>query len=557
MEKRWWHDAVVYQIYCKSFCDSNGDGIGDLPGVMSKLPVLKELGINCIWFTPIYKSPQVDNGYDIADYQDIDPAYGTLDDFKKLLDMAHSMGIRIVMDMVLNHSSDQHKWFREAKKGKDNPYRNYYIWRKPKADGTEPNNWGNYFCEGKGSAWEYDEASGEYYLHYYSKHMPDLNWEHEPLRQDVYKMMRWWMDMGVDGFRLDVINMLKKPEGLPDSPAAPYVNGYVVDRTTRVNVPGIHEILQDMHKQVFSHYDMMTVGETSRITAALAPDYVRRERKELDTLYHFDICNRNPKPITVPEYKAAQLRWSKVVENNGWIAQHLSNHDFPRHVSRLGNDGIHRVVSAKMLATLTHTLPGTPYVYQGEEIGMTNVAFDSIADYNDAYTVGEYYARVGAGEDSAVALAQLHPISRDNARTPYQWDNSENAGFTTGKPWLKVNPRYREINYASDRSSEDSVFAYYQKLIAMRKTCPAIVEGSFQMLLPEHEKIVMYLRKCDKQTLLVVCNFSNDTVPVEIPEELKEFTWERILTNREETTPSLEGREIWLPWEAEIYQVTL
>ena len=552
MERKWWQEAVVYQIYCKSFCDSNGDGIGDLPGVMSKLPMLKELGINCIWFTPIYRSPQVDNGYDIADYQDIDPAYGTLEDFKRLLDTAHSMGIRIVMDMVLNHSSDEHKWFQESRKSKDNPYRNYYIWRDPKIDGSEPNNWGNYFLEGKGSAWDFDETTGQYYLHYYAKKMPDLNWDYQPLRQEVYQMMRWWMDMGVDGFRLDVINSLQKPEGLPDSPAAPDVNGYVTDRTTRVNVPGIHEILQDMHKNVFSHYDMMTVGETAQMTPELALVYTGRDRKELDSLYHFEIVNRRPIPVTVSRYKEVQQRWAAVCANGGWIAQHLSNHDFPRHVSRLGNDGQFRTQSAKLLATLTHTMPGTPYVFQGEEIGMTNVAFADIEDYNDRYTVGSYYARVNAGEAPEKVLRELRPLSRDNARTPYQWDGSENAGFTTGTPWLKVNPRYPEINYEADRAREDSIFAYYQKLIAMRKAHPALVEGDLQMLLEDHDKVVMYLRSCDAQTLLVVANFSDETVETQWPEEVKNGTWERILTNREDTAPSLE-RTAWHPWEAEVY----
>ena len=555
MERKWWQKGVVYQIYCKSFCDSNGDGIGDIPGVMSKLPMLKELGVDCIWFTPIYVSPQVDGGYDVADYYNIDPAYGTMEDFKQLLEMAHSMGIRIVMDMVLNHSSDECVWFQESRKSKDNPYRNYYIWQPPKPDGSEPNNWGNYFLEGKGSAWEYDGTTDQYYLHYYSKKMPDLNWEHEPLRQEVYQMMRWWMDMGVDGFRLDVINSLKKPEGLPDSPASPDVNGYVTDRTTRVNVPGIHEILQDMHKNVFSYYDMMTVGETAQMTPELALCYTGRRRKELDSLYHFDICNRRPKPVTVSQYKAAQQRWSVVCAGEGWIAQHLSNHDFPRHLSRLGNDGIYRVESAKLLATLTHTMPGTPYVYQGEEIGMTNVEFSSIDDYNDRYTVGSYHARVAAGENPIQVLEQLRPLSRDNARTPYQWDDSANAGFTTGTPWLKVNPRYTQINYAADRASSDSVFAYYQKLIAMRKTCPAMVEGDFQMLIPNHDKVVMYLRQCPQQTLLVVANFSDGAVKTEWPKELQECTWERILTNREETSPSMERTE-WLPWEAEVYRLT-
>lgn len=555
MKKKWWQEAVVYQIYCKSFCDSNADGIGDLPGVISKLPQLKELGINCIWFTPIYPSPQVDNGYDVADYRNIDPAYGTLEDFKKLLDTAHSMGIRIIMDQVLNHSSDQCYWFQEAKKSRDNPYRNYYIWHDGKPDGSEPNNWGNYFFEGKGSAWEWDETTGQYYLHYYSKHMPDLNWEYEPLRREIYDMMRFWLDMGVDGFRLDVITSLKKPEGFPDYPGELGVNGYAQGREQRCNVPGIHEIIREMNEEVFSRYDCMTVGEAARVTVNIASDYIRAERKELDSLYHFDICHRNPQPPTVLEYKNSQIAWSRIVENNAWIAQHLSNHDFPRQVSRFGNDGEYRMESAKLLATLTHTMPGTPYVYQGEEIGMTNVEFATIEEYNDPYTVGQYHAMVKAGIPEEDVWAKLRPISRDNPRTPYQWNAGENAGFTAGTPWLKVNPRYTEINLEADRKAPNSIFAYYQKLIAMRKENPAMVDGIFQMLLPEHPEVVMYLRKCSRQTLLVVANFSNNANKVELPEEVKAHTWQRLLTNRDETTPSL-TRDKWLPWEAEIYELT-
>jgi len=555
MKKRWWHDAVVYEIYCKSFCDSDGDGIGDLQGVISKLPELKELGINTIWFTPLYPSPQVDNGYDVSDYQDIDPAYGTLEDFKQLLDSAHAMGIRVIMDLVLNHSSDQHRWFQEAKKSKDNPYRNYYIWHDGKPDGSEPNNWGNYFYEGKGSAWEWDETTKQYYLHYYSKHMPDLNWDYQPLREEIYEMMRWWMDMGVDGFRLDVITCLKKKEGFPDTDAPLDFNGYVQNRRDRCNVPGMHEILQEMHREVFSKYDTMTVGEAIGVRTHNAAGYVNADRKELDSLYHMEICNRLPHVPTVPEYKAAQTRWAQVVENNCWIAQHLSNHDFPRQVSRFGNDKEYRKECAKMLATLTHTMPGSPYVYQGEEIGMTNVAFDSIEDYNDPYTVGQFHSMIRAGHSEEEAWALLRPISRDNPRTPYQWNGGENAGFTTGKPWIKINPRYTEINLEADRKDPDSIFAYYQKLIAMRKTEPAIIDGLFQMLLPEHPEVVMYLRRCTRQTLLIIANFSDNENKVELPEEVTARKWQRLLTNRENTTPSLE-RETWLPWEAEIYELT-
>lgn len=555
MKKRWWHDAVVYQIYCRSFCDSNGDGIGDLPGVMSKLPYLKELGINCIWFTPIYTSPQVDNGYDVADYRDIDPAYGTLEDFKKLLYMAHQMGIRIIMDMVLNHSSDRHKWFLEARKSRDNPYRDYYIWRDPKPDGSEPNNWGNIFLEGKGSAWEWDETTGQYYLHNYSKHMPDLNWEHEPLRREIYDMMRFWLDMGVDGFRLDVITMIKKPEGLPDYDGELSVNGYACSlesRAQRCNVPGIHDFLREMNKEVFSQYDIMTVGEASRITHQLAPDYVQASRREIDSLYHFDICRRLPLPPPVTDIKKAYANWAQVVENDCWIAQYLSNHDFPRQVSRFGNDKAYRVESAKLLATLIHTLPGSPYVYQGEEIGMTNVEFSNWEDYKDISIHSRRKALIAAGKSDPEIRAELCHLSRDSARTPFQWDASENAGFTVGEPWLKVNPRYTQINLDADRRSPDSVFAYYQKLIAMRKNDPAILDGCFKMLLPEHEKIVMYLRSCTRQTLLIVANFSDDPWALSVPEEVTAHQWEVLLSNYKEADPL--KRKNLHPWEAVIYQ---
>ena len=554
MKKRWWHDAVIYEIYCKSFCDSNGDGIGDLPGVISKLPELKELGINTIWFTPIYTSPQVDNGYDVADYKAIDPAYGTLEDFKQLLDIAHSMDIRIIMDLVLNHSSDQCMWFQEAKKSRDNPYRNYYIWHDGKPDGSEPNNWGNYFYEGKGSAWEWDEATQQYYLHYYSKHMPDLNWDYQPLREEIYAMMRWWMDMGVDGFRLDVITCLKKPEGFPDTDAPLDYNGYVQSRLNRCNVPGMHEILQEMHREVFSRYDCMTVGECIGVRTHNAAGYISAGRKELDSLYHFQLCNRNPNSPTVLDYKKVQADWAKVVQNNCWIAQHLSNHDFPRQVSRLGNDQEYRKQSAKLLATLTHTMPGTPYVYQGEEIGMTNVAFDSIDDYNDPYTVGQYHSMVRAGHPVEEAWTLLRPISRDNPRTPYQWNASENAGFTTGRPWIKVNPRYTEINYEADRKDPDSIFAYYQKLIAMRKDNPAILDGDLQFFLEEHPQMVVYTRQCARQKLLVVANFSNDTVTEALPAVITGRKWSRLLCNYD-TAPTVET-QVWQPWQAEIYELS-
>jgi len=554
MIKKWWQEAVVYQIYCKSFCDSNGDGIGDIKGVMSKLPVLKDLGINCIWFTPIYTSPQVDNGYDVADYQDIDPDYGTLDDFKELLDTAHSMGIRVVMDMVLNHSSDEHKWFKESRKSKDNPYRNYYVWQPPKEDGSEPNNWGNYFHEGNGSAWTFDELTGEYYLHQYASKMPDLNWEYEPLRQEIYKMLHWWLDMGVDGFRLDVFTQFKKTPGFPDSTKEPNPNydrnGFVVDRSMCTNIEGIHEIIHELNKQVFGPRDCFTVGEGTGVKATTnALDYICESREELSTVYHFEIG----KCKDAPKYRRVQKDWATVTEHNAWPVQYMSNHDKRRQVSNFGNDKEYRVESAKLLGTLLHTTPGTPFVYQGEEIGMTDVRYNSIEDYNCCYTLGTYYSMVENGFDPKAALDKAAIGSRDNARTPYQWDNSLNAGFSTGKPWIKVNPNYEDINLKADLASKNSVFSYYQKLITMRKEHPAIIDGDLKFLLDGHPDMIVYLRRCARETILVIANYSNNIHEVQIPDEIIGKTWKRILTNREDLEASIKGRNEWQPWEVEVY----
>lgn len=559
MEKKWWKEAVVYEIYTKSFCDTDGDGLGDLKGVMSKLPMLKELGINCIWFTPIYKSPQVDNGYDVADYQDIEPDYGTLDDFKKLLDMAHSMGIRVIMDMVLNHSSDEHRWFQESRKSKDNPYRNYYIWQPPKADGSEPNNWGNRFREGNGSAWEFDELTGEYYLHQYSKKMPDLNWEYEPLRKEIYAMLNWWLDMGVDGFRLDIFTRLKKPAGFPDATVAsnPELdrNGYVLDNNMCTNVEGIHEILHEINRNVFGVRECMTVGEGSGVTYENALTFVKAEREEIDMVYHFQLAARKRPPFTIDSFRKIQTEWMKVIENNGWAVQYLSNHDSQRHVSRYGNDKEYRVESAKALATLTLTCPGTPFLYQGEEMGMVNVEYDDISDYNCCYTIGDYHSMIANGATKEEAMAFIVPRSRDNARTPYQWNGKENAGFTTGKPWIKVNPKYVDINLEKDRNSEDSIFKFYQKAIALRKEHNAIIEGNLEFYLKDDKQVIMYTRECAEEKLLVIVNLSSENATYTLPEELKKSKWQRILTNRENTAPSIEGTSDLLPWNAEIYKL--
>jgi len=558
MELKWWQSAVFYEIYCKSFCDSNGDGIGDLKGVLSKLPVLKELGIDCIWFTPIYASPQVDNGYDVADYYDIEPAYGTLEDFKKVLDTAHSLGIRVIMDQVLNHSSDECVWFQESRKSKDNPYRNYYIWQPPKPDGSPPNNWGNYFREGNGSAWEFDPTTGEYYLHQYSIKMPDLNWEYQPLRQEIYKMLRWWLDLGVDGFRLDIFTRLKKPAGFPDSTLTPDPkldrNGFVVDKLRCTCQEGIHEILHDMWLNVFSKYPhCMTVGEGSGITPENAVEYISVSRQEIDSAYHFNLAGRSKPSITPKAFRDVQKRWYAIMDQGVWPSNYLSNHDSRRQVTQHGNDREYRKESAKLLAVLNTTVPGNSYLYQGEEIGMTNVRYDSIEDHNCCYTVGDYHSMVQNGVDPQEALAIVAPKSRDNARTPYQWDGTENAGFTTGKPWIKVNPNYPRINLEADRKDPEGIFAFYQKLLKLRKGTPAILQGDLRFYREDSDELIVYTRSYEGSTALIIANKSDKTLPVELPEELTARSWQRVLTNREETTPALEGGREWLPWEVEIY----
>lgn len=558
MERKWWQKAVFYEVYCKSFSDSDGDGIGDLKGVLEKLPTLKELGIDCIWFTPLYASPQVDNGYDVADYYDIDPAYGTLEDFKAVLNKAHQLGIKVIMDQVLNHSSDECHWFKESRKSKDNPYRNYYIWKPGKPEGGPPTNWGSYFREGNGSMWEYDAQTDEYYLHQYAIKMPDLNWEYQPLREEVYKMLRWWLDLGIDGFRLDIFTRLKKPQDFPDSTKTPDPqldrNGFVMDTDMCTCVEGIHEILHDMWLNVFRHYpNCMTVGEGISINPENAPDYIAPHRQELDSSYHFNISSRIRPPFTVDQFRDVQKRWFATMAQGVWPSNYLSNHDINRQVSRHGNDKQYRKESAKLLAVLNLAVPGNAYLYQGEEIGMTDVRFSSIEDYNCCYTTGDYYSMLENGATPQEALDYAAPRSRDNARTPFQWDGSENAGFTTGKPWLKVNPNYKEINLEADKKDPDSVFRFYQKLLQLRKENPAFIEGDLQFYREDSDKLIIYTRCCPEQKMLVIANKSDEEQEFSLPAELTAFGWKRILTNREATTPSMEGGRKWLPWETEIY----
>lgn len=554
--KKWWKEAVVYQIYTKSFYDSNGDGIGDLQGIIQKLDYIQKLGATVIWLNPIYKSPDVDNGYDISDYQSIDERYGTLDDFKELLEKAHARGIRLIMDMVLNHTSDEHHWFKESRKSKDNRYRDYYIWR-PAKNGKEPNNWGNYFYEGEGSAWEFDETTQEYYLHNYSRKMPDLNWKNPRMKEDMCRMMRWWLDMGVDGFRMDAVNRLVKPEGLPDSPNPPTppvgIHGYVVDRTMCANCPGIHELLHELNQEVFKKYDIMVVGETGNVDAAIAIDYVKEEREEINMVFHFEIA-KNPVLKNAIEIKEIERRWNRVVmEQNGWITQYLSNHDTPRQVSFFGNDDKYRYESATMLGLLMHTHPGTAFIYQGEEIGMTNVDFPSIDYYNEKYTVGKYQTMIESGVDPVTALNSLKHTSRDNDRTPMQWNDSENGGFTTGIPWMHSNPNYTVINVEREENVERSVLHFYRTLTSMRKKHPVMVYGDYKQMLEDDENLIVYRRHYDKETWIVICNFYEKDLdmPEAVQEILDHEKGTLLLGNYADVT--VENRNNIRPYEARIY----
>lgn len=510
MKKAWWKEAVVYQIYPRSFCDSNGDGIGDLNGITSKLDYLKELGIDVIWLSPVYKSPNDDNGYDISDYEDIMTEFGTMDDFDKMLAAAHERGIKIVMDLVVNHTSDEHPWFVESRSSKDNEKRDYYIWKEGK-DGKEPTNWGSAFS---GPAWKYDEKTDMYYLHLFSVKQPDLNWENPKVRKEVFDMMTRWCEKGIDGFRMDVISLISKPEGYPDAK----VVGLYGDMGICANGPKVHDYLKEMNEKVLSKFDIMTVGETAGVTLEEAKKYANTDGSGLNMVFQFEHMDLDggekfkwsTQPMPLVPLKENLTKWQKGLDGVAWNSLYFCNHDQPRIVSRLGDESdAYRELSAKCIATCLHMMQGTPYVYQGEELGMTNTVFNFVDDFRDLESINAYRELVESGlytdEDMFPKIAHK---SRDNARTPMQWDASENAGFTTGKPWIAVNPNYKKINVADQLKREDSVFHYYQKLIRLRKENEIIVYGNYELLLPEDENIFAYIRTLDNQKLLVVCNFS-------------------------------------------------
>lgn len=526
MNEKWWKNAVVYQIYPRSFKDSNGDGIGDLEGIYEKLDYLAELGIDVIWMSPVYKSPNDDNGYDISDYQDIMDDFGTMDDFDRVLKKAHSLNIKIMMDLVVNHTSDEHKWFIESKKSKDNPYHDYYMWADPDKNGNPPNRWESCFS---GSAWEYVESVGQFYLHSFSRKQPDLNWDNPKVREEVFKMMTWWCDKGIDGFRMDVISMISKYPGLPDGPE----NGNGYTGNTSCDGPNIHKYLREMNEKVLSKYRLITVGECPGVNAEQAKKYANIDGSELDMIFQFEhVSGSALKPchhgkwdgeaMTMPELRANFTKWQKDLEGCAWNSLFLSNHDQPRCVSRFGNDSEqYRELSAKMLATMTHFQKGTPYVYQGEELGMTNAYMENIADYRDIESLNAYKELTTKENIPAkTVMGYIKAVGRDNARTPMQWDASENGGFTSGTPWLQVNKNYKTINAAAQVNDPDSVFVYYKKLIALRHTNEVMVNGVYDVLIPDHPQIYAYTRTLGDKQLLVLCNDSDTNVA--IPAELQE-----------------------------------
>lgn len=504
---KWWQNAVVYQIYPRSFKDSNGDGIGDIPGIISGLDYLENLGIDAIWLSPVYQSPNDDNGYDISDYQAIHPDFGTMEDMNQLIKEADSRDIKIIMDLVVNHTSDEHKWFVEAKKSKDNKYRDYYIWRDPVNDDL-PNDLKSTFS---GPAWEYDEKTEQYYLHLFSKKQPDLNWENEEVRQAIYDMMNFWLDKGIGGFRMDVIDLIgKKP-----------------DEKITGNGPKLHDYLQETHELTLKNKDVMTVGETWGATPETAKLYSDPERDELSMVFQFEHMQLDEqangskwdlKALDLIELKKVMSKWQVELENKGWNSLFWNNHDLPRIVSRFGDDENYRVESAKLFAILLHLMKGTPYIYQGEEIGMTNRSIQSIDDVDDIESINMYKERLDEGYSKEELIHAINTKGRDNARTPVQWNATEEAGFTTGKPWLSVQPNYKHINIEAALESDESIFYTYKELITLRKENPIVVWGDYELLLPEDETLFAYKRSYENKTWLVLANVSKETKELKMPE---------------------------------------
>ncbi|EKY26065.1 alpha-glucosidase [Clostridium celatum] len=553
MKEVWWKEAVGYQIYPRSFKDSNDDGIGDLKGIISKLDYLKELGIDVIWICPMYKSPNDDNGYDISDYKDIMDDFGTMKDFDELLNEVHKRNMKLIIDLVVNHTSDEHKWFIESKSSKDNPKRDWYIWREGK-DNKEPNNWESIF---KGSVWEYDKTTEEYYLHLFTKKQPDLNWENKDVREAVYEMINWWLDKGIDGFRVDAISHIKKEEGLNDMPN-PEGLEYVESFDKHMNVNGIHKYLAELKERTFDNYDIMTVGEANGVDAEDSDLWVGDENGKFNMIFQFEHLHlwgaESENDFDVKNYKKVLTKWQKALDGNGWNALYIENHDIPRVISTWGNDSDYWRECATAFALMYFMQQGTPFIYQGQEIGMTNVKFDSIYDYNDVKGINIYKQKMEQGLTEEEALKFVWAISRDNSRTPMQWNNKENSGFTKGKPWINLNENYKTINVEAQINDENSILNFYKKMIKVRKENKTLIYGSYDLILEDDDKIYAYTRYMKNERFIVIVNLSHDEVLYSYDEELK---YENLLINNYEVEKHDVIKEIKLkPYEARLYRIT-
>ena len=553
MKKIWWKEAVAYQIYPRSFMDYNNDGIGDLKGIISKLDYIKDLGIDVIWICPMYKSPNDDNGYDISDYQDIMSDFGNMDDFNELLNEVHKRGMKLIIDLVINHTSDEHQWFIESKSSKDNPKRDWYIWRKGKGD-LEPNNWESIF---KGSAWEYDENTEEYFLHLFSKKQPDLNWENEEVRKELYKMINWWLDKGIDGFRVDAISHVKKENGLKDMPN-PNNERYVSSFEKHMNVEGIHEFLDELNKNTFSKYDIMTVAEANGVSAEHAEEWVGDEKGKFNMVFQFEHLdlwnNEDDQAFNVKECKDILTRWQYGLHNKGWNALFIENHDIPRATSTWGDDKNYWKESSMALGLMYFMQQGTPFIYQGQEIGMTNVKYENIDDYNDIKSVGIYNDMIAKGIDKDKALRHLWAISRDNARTPMQWDASSNSGFSKSNPWIKINPNYRDINVENQLNDKDSILNFYKKMIKIRKENEALIYGEYKLILEDDENIYSYIREFENEKFIIITNLTDKKVEFNYDKEVLKY--ENLIISNYNIKAHEDINKILLnPYEARLYKL--
>ncbi|SEA23083.1 oligo-1,6-glucosidase/alpha-glucosidase [Thalassobacillus cyri] len=554
MSRKWWKEAVAYQIYPRSFMDSNGDGIGDIQGVISKLDYLKNLGIDVIWICPIYSSPNDDNGYDISDYKGIMEEFGTMADFEQLLKEVHKRGMRLIMDLVINHTSDEHPWFIESRSSKDNPYRDYYIWH-PGKDGREPNNWESIFG---GSAWEFEPKTKEYYMHVFSRKQPDLNWENPEVRENLYEMVNWWLDKGIDGFRIDAISHIKKIPGFPDLPN-PENKKYVPSFEGHMNREGIQVFLEELKEKTFDNYDIMTVGEANGVKVEQAEEWVGEENGKFNMIFqfeHLDLWGKSTNgKLDIHALKETLTKWQKGLEGRGWNALFLENHDQPRSVSTWGNDKEYLNKSAKSLATLYFLMQGTPFIYQGQEIGMTNAKFDSIDDYDDVAIKNMYYNDLEEGNSHEEIMEVIWKNGRDNSRTPMQWNDTENAGFTTGTPWLKLNPNYTEINVQKAMNDPDSVYHYYKQLIDLRKGSDVLIYGSYDLVLEGYDSIYAYSRTLDDEKVLVFTNLFEEEAVLELPADQQDKEAELLISNYDIDPGEGLTSATFKPYEARVYKL--